>query len=66
MGASINITVNKNGASAATLVIADGGTKIINSTPNITMVEDDYLTVDITQVGSTTAGSDLAVIFTYT
>ena len=65
-GASINITVNKNGASAATLVIADGGTKIINSTPNITMVEDDYLTVDITQVGSTTAGSDLTVIFTYT
>jgi hypothetical protein len=30
------------------------------------MVEDDYLTVDITQVGSATAGSDLTVIFTYT
>ena len=66
VGAAINITVNKNGASAATLVIADGGTKIINSTPSITMVEDDYLTVDITQVGSSTSGSDLTVIFTYT
>ena len=66
VGAAINITVNKNGASAATLVIAAGGTKIINSTPSITMVEDDYLTVDITQVGSSTSGSDLTVIFTYT
>jgi len=66
VGAAINITVNKNGTSGATLVIADGGTKIINSTPSITMVEDDYLTVDITQVGSSTSGSDLTVIFTYT
>ena len=64
-GAAINITVNKNGSSAATLTIADAGIKIINSSPNITMVEDDYLTVDITQIGSTTAGSDLTVIFTY-
>ena len=66
VGAAINITVNKNGTSGATLVIAAGGTKIINSTPSITMVEDDYLTVDITQVGSSTSGSDLTVIFTYT
>jgi len=64
-GAAINITVNKNGSSGATLVIADGGTKIINSSPSITLAEDDYLTVDITQIGSTTAGSDLTVTFTY-
>lgn len=65
VGAAINITVNKNGSSGATLVIADGGTKIINSSPSITLAEDDYLTVDITQIGSTTAGSDLTVTFTY-
>jgi len=65
VGAAINITVNKNGSSGATLVIADGGTKIINSSPAITLAEDDYLTVDITQIGSTTAGSDLTVTFTY-
>ena len=59
------MTVKKNGASGATLVIADAGTKIINSSPAITMVEDDYLTFDITQIGSTTAGSDLTVTFTY-
>jgi len=64
-GAAINMTVKKNGASGATLVIADAGTKIINSSPAITMVEDDYLTFDITQIGSTTAGSDLTVTFTY-
>lgn len=65
VGAAINITVNKNGSSGATLVIADGGTKIINSSPSITLAEDDYLTVDITQIGSSTAGSDLTVTFTY-
>mgnify|MGYP004262250217 CR=1 FL=1 len=26
----------------------------------------DYITVDVTQIGSTHAGSDLQVIFTYT
>ena len=65
VGAGINVTVNKNGSSAATLVIADGGTKVVNSSPSISLVEDDYLTVDITQIGSTTAGSDLTVMFTY-
>lgn len=65
VGAAINITVKKNGSSGATLVIADGGTKIINSSPSITLAEDDYLTVDITQIGSGTAGSDLTVTFTY-
>jgi hypothetical protein len=64
-GAAINLTVNKNGSSGATLVIADGGTKIINSSPSITLAEDDYLTVDIAQVGSVTAGSDLTITFTY-
>ena len=64
-GSDINITINKNGNSAATLTITDGSTKIINNTPNITMVEDDYLTVDITQVGSSTVGSDLTITFTY-
>ena len=65
VGSDINITINKNGNNAATLTITDGSTKIINSTPNITMVEDDYLTVDITQVGSSTVGSDLTITFTY-
>lgn len=65
VGSDINITINKNGNTAATLTLLDGGTKIINNTPNITMVEDDYLTVDITQVGSSTAGSDLTITFTY-
>ena len=64
-GSNINITINKNGNSAATLTIANGTTKIINSTPNIAMVEDDYLTVDITQIGSSTTGSDLTITFTY-
>jgi hypothetical protein len=65
VGSAINITVNKNGSSGATLVIVDGGTKVANNSPNITLVEDDYLTVDVTQIGSGTAGSDLIVTFIY-
>jgi hypothetical protein len=63
-GSSINITVNKNGSSAATTSIAAGSTKQ-ESTVSISLNEDDYLTVDITQVGSTTAGTDLSITFTY-
>lgn len=64
-GSAINITVNKSGSSGATLVIADGATKVVNNSPNITLAEDDYLTVDVTQIGSSTAGSDLIITFTY-
>ena len=46
--------------------MADGQTKTINSSPSLSMVEDDYLTVDIDQIGSSTAGSELTITFTYT
>jgi hypothetical protein len=29
------------------------------------MAADDYITVDITQIGSSTAGAELSVTFTY-
>lgn len=60
-GAAVNIRVNKNGSSAATLSIAAAANTGSNTSPAITLASGDYLTVDLTQVGSTTAGSDLVV-----
>jgi hypothetical protein len=69
-GASIIVDVNKNGttiygtqANRPTIAIngftATGGTASVTS-----LAAGDYLTVDIDQVGSTIAGSDLTVIVT--
>ena len=63
-GASVNIRVNKNAVSAATLSITAGQTKA-NATVNIALAADDYVTVDVTQVGSTVTGQDLVLIFVY-
>lgn len=67
VGASLIIDVKKNGTSlwtnaASRPTITDGNTAV-NAVPTITsFVDGDYLTVDIVQIGSTTAGSDLTVM----
>lgn len=67
-GASVIVDVNKNGTTIFTTqanrptiaVSANAGGP--GATPNVTsLVAGDYLTVDIDQVGSTVAGSDLTV-----
>lgn len=65
VGSAISITVNKNGTSAATPSISAGATSATEITTPITMSEGDYLTVDITAVGSTTAGENLNIVFKY-
>ena len=58
-GSAINLRINKNGSSAGTVTIDSGQTSSINNALNISLAQNDYLTVDITQVGSITAGSNL-------
>lgn len=65
VGSAISITVNKNGTSAATPSISAGATTSSEITSAITLSEGDYLTVDITAVGSTTAGENLNIVFKY-
>ena len=67
-GASIKVDINKNGISiwnttqANRVVIADGATSGTQTSFDTTaLVEGDVLTVDIDQVGSTTAGADITV-----
>lgn len=64
-GSSLVSTLNKNGSAIDTQTIAADGTSDINTGLSLAVTENDYLTVDITQIGSTVAGSDLNVIVKY-
>jgi len=64
-GSNIACTVKKNGATVATFEIAAGTAYNPISNINITAAEDDYFTVDVTQVGSSTPGQHLLVTFVY-
>jgi hypothetical protein len=66
VGASLEVTVNKNGSPLNNLSISAGATSDENTGLSLSVAEDDYLTVDITQIGSSTSGSDLNVIIEYT
>ena len=65
VGSSLITTLNKNGSAIDTLTIAAGSDSDTNTGLSLSVSQSDYLTVDITQIGSTTAGSDLNVIITY-
>ena len=65
VGAALNMTLKKNGSSIQTFSIAAGGSTNVTSGLNLSVAEGDYLTVDITQIGSTTAGSDLNIVISY-
>jgi len=67
-GASINITINKvsgGTTTTKTISIAAGELKSEDTSPNLSLNADDYLTVDITQIGSGDAGENLRLTFTY-
>ena len=71
-GASILVDVNKNGTTIFTTQsnrpeIAAAGFTDLSGTPDVTGVSiGDYLQVDIDQIGSTVAGSNLTVTIEYT
>jgi hypothetical protein len=65
-GASVIVDVRKNGTTIFTTTgnrpTITAGSNSATGVPDVTSLADgDYLTVDIIQVGSTTAGSDLTV-----
>ena len=65
VGSDVTCVVKKNGATATTFNIAAGTAFNPISNINITAVEDDYFTVDITQIGAATPGQNLLVTFVY-
>lgn len=63
-GSNVRLVINKN-ASTITSVNIQANTNSTISSANIPVVQGDYITVDVAQVGSSTAGADLALIFEY-
>lgn len=67
VGANVVVNLKKNGTTifdtpADRPTIVDGtNSALVGSWGNTTLTSGDYITVDITQVGSTTPGSDLVV-----
>jgi hypothetical protein len=67
-GAALLVDVNKNGTTIFTTQgnrpsIAIGGTSSSAAVPDVTaLAAGDLLTVDVDQIGSTIAGSDLTVV----
>ncbi len=61
---TVTVIVKKNGTNVQTLNFSAGSVKQ-TATVNIDMILDDYLTVDITAVGSVNRGRGLSVEFTY-
>lgn len=63
-GSSVNISILKNGLSVTSTSVTDGSSTS-SSNVSLSLTAGDYITVDITQVGSGTPGSDLVVTFLY-
>ena len=58
-GSNATFSVKKNGTSFQTITITDGKTSSVNTNNTTAFAEGDYITIDITAVGSTTAGENL-------
>jgi hypothetical protein len=60
-GAAINVRINKNGSSLVTGSLSAGSNFQKVSGLSASVAEGDYLTLDVTQIGSTYPGYDLTV-----
>ena len=63
-GANIILTIKKNGVAATTATLA-AGTSTQTTPATLTLVKGDYITVDVSQVGTPVSGSDLVLTFLY-
>ena len=64
-GSTLNMDLKKNGVSIQTFTISASSTTSVNTDLTHNINEGDYLTVDITQIGASTAGSNLNVVLSY-
>ena len=64
-GAAVTVQVKKNGSNLQTVSVANGATTGNVTSLSHSIAANDYLTIDITQVGSSTAGENLYLVFTF-
>ena len=63
--ATVGVDIKKNGVSEETYSFGANATTTTIADQTINMNADDYLTVDVTSIGTTNTGEDLYVQFTY-
>lgn len=61
-GAAAVFGIRKNGAAASITLTVAAGTNAANSATKLTVASGDYLTVDISGVGSTVAGANAQLV----
>lgn len=65
-GAALTVDLDKNGVNIQTITIADGANTAASVVPaSPAILATDYLSLDVTQVGSTVAGEDLVIEIEY-
>ena len=60
-GAGLTVALTKNGAQQATLTIAASRNTASSTSLDVRLTSSDYVTVDVTQVGSSEPGRNLVV-----
>jgi len=65
VGSDLIMNIKKNGSQAQQITITAGQTSSLN-TASLSFSKSDFVTVDITQIGSSTAGADLKINFIFT
>jgi hypothetical protein len=63
---TVTVVIKKSNTTFRTIEVSANSTKVIVENLNLEMIEDDFLTVDVTTIGSTNKGSGLSVEFFYT
>ena len=64
-GAAVSAQIKKNGSNLQAISIAAGSYNASQTSLSHSIAANDYLTIDITQVGSSTAGENLYLVFTF-
>ena len=64
-GSNVNLTIKKNGSNLQNISVLAGQTTASLTSLSHSIAANDYLTIDITQVGSSTAGENLYLVFTF-
>jgi len=64
-GSNVNLTIKKNGSNLQNISVLAGQTTASLTSLSHSITANDYLTIDITQVGSSTAGENLYLVFTF-
>jgi len=65
VGAGVVISILKNSVQSQTITLPAGDTSVFGTSSTLSFIAGDFITVDITQVGSTSPGTNLYIVFTF-